>query len=65
MAKNSRGLPPSFSLNIPDSVRDEPVQLGDYLDEVDAWPATIRPQAVPTQPAPKKSEKVVELPASA
>ena len=34
--KNNRGLPPSFSLDIPDPKSDAPVQLGDYLDEVDA-----------------------------
>ena len=59
MAKSTRGLPPNFNLDIPDSVRDEPVQLGDYLDEVDAAPAAVRPHS----PAPKKSEsKVVEMP---
>jgi len=65
VAKSNRGLPPDFNLNIPDSVRDEPVQLGDYLDEVDAAPATIRPQApIPKRSeTPKKSEsKVVEMP---
>ena len=59
MAKSTRGLPPNFNLDIPESARDEPVQLGDYLDEVDAAPAAVRPHS----PAPKKSEsKVVEMP---
>ena len=66
MAKSTRGLPPNFNLDIPDSVRDEPVQLGDYLDEVDAAPATVRPHTPtprPYTPAPTKSEsKVVEMP---
>lgn len=59
MAKSTRGLPPNFNLDIPDTIRDAPVQLGDYLDEVDAAPATVRPNS----PAPKKSEaKVIEMP---
>src|SRR5207253_199982 len=57
VAKSTRGLPPDFSLDIPDTVRDAPVQLGDYLDEVEATPVA--------RPAPalrKASEsKVVEL----
>jgi hypothetical protein len=56
VAKNSRGLPPDFNLNIPDTVRDEPVQLGDYLDEVDTSPIT-RPAA-----KPQKESNVVEMP---
>jgi hypothetical protein len=42
--KNNRGLPPSFSLDIPDPKSDAPVQLGDYLDEVDAAiPLAVKP----------------------
>lgn len=55
--KSNRGLPPSFSLDIPSP--DAPVQLGDYLDEVDsAIP-------LPAKPAPVRHEepspKVVEM----
>lgn len=33
MAERKRGLPPSFDLNVPQSITQGPVQLGDYLDE--------------------------------
>jgi hypothetical protein len=59
VAKNNRGLPSSFTLDIPDAAQDGPVQLGDYLDEVDA----ARP--IPPRPAPPKREEpatnVVEM----
>ena len=59
MAKNNRGLPPSFTLDIPDPAQDGPVQLGDYLDEVDA----ARP--IPPKPVPPRrdepSTNVVEM----
>jgi len=65
VAKGNRGLPPSFKLDIPDA---GPVQLGDYLDEVDAAPvarpAAPRPvpQATPPAPEPNSaSENVVEF----
>lgn len=66
MAKGNRGLPPSFKLDIPDA---GPVQLGDYLDEVDAAPvarpAAPRPAPQTTAPpAPEPdaaSENVVEF----
>lgn len=48
MAKGNRGLPPSFKLDIPDQ---GPVQLGDYLDEVDVAPVA-RP--APPRPAPQQ-----------
>lgn len=68
MAKADRGLPPSFKLDIPD--RAGPVQLGDYLDEVDAAPVarplttTVatpkptppRPAAPGDHPAPPRTE---------
>ncbi len=66
MAKGNRGLPPSFKLDIPDA---GPVQLGDYLDEVDAAPVA-RPAAprpapqttAPPAPEPNSaSENVVEF----
>lgn len=56
-----RGLPPGFDLDVPDSVRETPpVQLGDYLDEVDAAPPLPRP--VPTPRRPEVSAKVIEMP---
>jgi hypothetical protein len=62
VAKGNRGLPSSFKIDIPD--RPEPVELGDYLEEVDpAPPPVARPK--PTPPAPEgepRSEKVVEFP---
>ena len=67
MAKQNRGLPPSFKLDIPDS---GPVHLGDYLDEVDAAPVArpVAPRPAPQQapsPAPSApgpaSENVVEF----
>lgn len=62
MAKNNRGLPPSFNLDIPEPTPDAPVQLGDYLDEVDSAPV-VRPAAKPQQPSnvvvmPKPAERV-------
>ena len=53
MAKSNRGLPSDFTLDIPD--RPKPVDLGDYLDEVDAAPRPApkpKPEAQPPQPAP-------------
>ena len=51
MAKNSnRGLPPSFNLDIPEPARDAPVQLGDYLEEVDAAPV-VKPTPKPVAKA--------------
>lgn len=38
MAKKERGLPPNFDLDVPESVREGPVDLGDYLDEEDKQP---------------------------
>jgi len=68
VAKGNRGLPPSFKLDIPDA---GPVQLGDYLDEVDvapvARPAPARPAPTPPTPAPPApdpgpaTENVVEF----
>lgn len=52
MAKSNRGLPPDFALDIPD--RPKPVDLGDYLDEVEAAPpkAVARPVAKDAPPSP-------------
>ena len=35
-SKEKRGLPPGYDLHIPDPESSKPVQLGDYLEEVDA-----------------------------
>ena len=74
MAKSNRGLPPDFALDIPD--RPKPVDLGDYLDEVDAPPPKVpaRPAAkeAPPSPAPAHqpaasapSNNIVEMPRQA
>lgn len=54
MAKNNRGLPPSFSLDIPEPT--PPVQLGDYLEEIDAAPV------VRHVPKPQTVSNIVEMP---
>ncbi len=66
MAKENRGLPPSFKIDIPD--RPKPVDLGDYLDEVEAAPVA-RPAPKPSVPSPaplpepvRAAENVVEFP---
>jgi hypothetical protein len=62
VAKNSnRGLPPSFSLDIPEPTRDAPVQLGDYLEEVDAAPV-VKPAPKPVAKAAPPPSNVVEMP---
>ena len=56
MDKKTRGLPPSFQLDVARAAVDGPVQLGDYLDEEAAsLPAktTTPPVSIP---------KVVDLP---
>ncbi|MBV8269655.1 MAG: hypothetical protein JO252_25305 [Planctomycetaceae bacterium] len=60
-SKEKRGLPPGYDLNIPDSEANKPVQLGDYLEEVD--PGIPR---VP-KPAPRQQRgenKIIEMPRS-
>jgi len=52
VAKGHRGLPPDFSLDIPD--RPKPVELNDYLDEVEARP--VRQQPARQQPEPQRSK---------
>lgn len=46
----TRGLPDSFSLDVAEAaLADEPVQLGDYLDEESTEPAPLpRPKPAPT-----------------
>jgi hypothetical protein len=62
VAKNSnRGLPPSFNLDIPEPSRDAPVQLGDYLEEVDAAPV-VKPAPKPVAKASPPASNVVEMP---
>ncbi len=56
--RERRGLPPDYDLNIPDQEGNRPVELGDYLDEVDAaTPRAPRPVArqQPTE------NKVIEM----
>lgn len=55
MAKN-RGLPPTFNLDIPEP-KDAPVQLGDYLDEVD-----VAPVAKPAARVERQPSNIVEMP---
>lgn len=45
-----RGLPPGFDLDVPTAVREQPVQLGDYIDELEG----------PAPPRPLKKPEVVE-----
>src|SRR3954454_1333990 len=61
--KKSPGLPQGFKLNIPDPEPEPtagPVQMGDYLDEVDSAP----PKAKPPQPEQKRTTdtNVVDFP---
>ena len=49
MAERTRGLPPTYDLNVPQSATQGPVQLGDYLEEEDIPPAV---HAIPRQNAP-------------
>jgi hypothetical protein len=63
VAKENRGLPSSFKIDIPD--RPRPVELGDYLDEVESAPVA-RPAPKPAAPSPaptssRAPEKVVEF----
>jgi hypothetical protein len=60
-SKERRGLPEGYDLNIPDPDVSKPVQLGDYLEEVD--------QEIPrpAKPAPRQqrgANKIVEMPRS-
>jgi hypothetical protein len=61
----SRGLPPSFQLDVPQAALDGPVQLGDYLDE-EVKPVRTRPVSNPPKSAPaptmRTAGKVVEMP---
>jgi hypothetical protein len=54
--KKTRGLPPSFQLDVARAAVDGPVQLGDYLDEEEA---SI---AAKTATPPVSITKVVDLP---
>ena len=55
MDKKTRGLPPSFQLDVARAAVDGPVQLGDYLDEEE--PSLVSKTATQSLPIPK----VVEL----
>lgn len=54
MADRTRGLPPSYNLNVPKSVTQGPVQLGDYLEEEDIAPGVpaARQVAAPLSTTP-------------
>jgi hypothetical protein len=55
--RKMRGLPESFDLDVPQSAINGPVQLGDYLDEVDTPP----PIRNPREGAPRE-RNAVEMP---
>lgn len=60
-SKEKRGLPPGYELHIPDPVASGPVQLGDYLEEVD----TEIPRAPKPAPRQQRGEnKIIEMPRS-
>ena len=50
-----RGLPPGFDLDVPTPVREKPVQLGDYLDELES-PPPARPAKKPEVVEEKRSD---------
>jgi hypothetical protein len=58
--KKNRGLPSTFQIDVPRAALDGPVQLGEYLDEVDAAPI-VRP-APRVQPQPAVSPTPVNYP---
>ena len=56
--KTKRGLPSSFSINVPKTITAAPVQLGEYLDD-----EPPRPPALPPPPPPAEPEnRVVQFP---
>jgi hypothetical protein len=64
MADKTRGLPSSYDIDIPETVVQQPVQLGDYLEEDDATPvsqASLRSpatvQQAPTAPSIPRPEQ--------
>ena len=62
MAKGNRGLPASWSLDVPSQVVDGPVQLGEYLDD-----DTERPAVQISQPvvSPQIDQRIVTFPRAA
>ena len=58
MADRSRGLPPSYGLDVPQSVVEGPVQLGDYLEEEESAPARQSPLK------PREGGRATEVPAA-
>src|SRR4051812_4004082 len=54
------GLPPGFDLDIPSTI-EGPVQIGDYLDEVESPPRKVRP---PLPQTTTTDANVVEFPKS-
>jgi hypothetical protein len=64
----SRGLPPSFQLDVPREALAGPVQLGDYLDEevrpaVAPRPAAFSPPVRDLRPPPftREPQKIVQM----
>ncbi len=54
MADRVRGLPSSYKIDIPDAIVQQPVQLGDYLEEDDVAPVA--------QPSPRSTDTVQQAP---
>ena len=67
MDKKTRGLPPSFQLNVARGAVNSPVQLGDYLDEEDS-PSTVvtafPPRESTSDSVEKKDSEYVKEPTS-
>ncbi len=59
MAKGNRGLPASWSVEVPSKVLDRPVVLGDYLDNEEAPISAAEIRPVPLRPP---AENVVPMP---
>ncbi len=57
-----KGLPDSFELNIPDSMTERPVELGDYLDEL---AQRVEPPKKKKQAPMPSEENIVDLPVKA
>jgi hypothetical protein len=60
-SKQRRGLPDGYDLNIPDADPSKPVQLGDYLEEVDR---EIPRPPKPVPPQRRADKKIIEMPRS-
>lgn len=58
MAKPARGLPKGFDLNLPD---DQPVVIGDFLDEAPPPVHAPRPRSTPQPAAPERAAAPVQF----